>query len=52
MTQNKTDYKVGDMVLIKNHIPMAAFDSKYRPSFRICRWLSDKAFNVQDNKEK
>ena len=30
---DKTDFKVGDMVLIKNHITKDAFDSKYKPSF-------------------
>ena len=46
--QNKTDFKVGDMVLLKIHTLMTAFDSKYHPSFRICRQLSDKAYNMQD----
>ena len=29
--------------------PTTAFDSKYKPNYRICKWLSDKAFDVQDN---
>ena len=33
---NKTDFKVGDMVLLKNNTLMRTFDSKYKLSFRIC----------------
>ena len=29
--------------------PTAALGSKYKPSFRICKRLSDKAFDVQDS---
>ena len=46
---DKTDFKIGDMVLMKNHSPKDAFDSKYKPSFRICKKISDKAFDVQDS---
>ena len=46
---DKTDFKVGDMVLIKNHTPKDAFDSKYKPSFCICKRILDKAFDVQDS---
>ena len=38
---DKTDFKIGDMVLIKNHTPKDAFDSNYKPSFRICKKISD-----------
>ena len=37
------------MVLLRNHTPKNTFDSKYKPSFRICKKISDKAFDVQDN---
>ena len=33
---NKTDFKVGDKMLLKNHTPTMAFDSKYKLSLRIC----------------
>ena len=45
----KTDFKIGDMVLIKNHTTKDTFDSKYKPSFRICKKILDKAFDVQDS---
>ena len=45
---NKTDFKVGDMVLLKNHTPTIAFDSKYKPIYRICKQISDKTFDIQD----
>ena len=35
--QDKTYFKIGDMILINNHTPKDAFDSKYKPSFRICK---------------
>ena len=31
------------------HTLTTAFDVKYKPSYRICKWLSNKAFNIQDN---
>ena len=37
------------MVLLRNHTPKDTFNSKYKPSFRICKKISDKAFDVQDN---
>ena len=43
----KTDFKTGDMVLVKNQTPKDRFDYKYRPSFRICKKILDKAFDVQ-----
>ena len=46
---NRTDFKIGDMVLIKNHTAKDAFDSKYKPSFRICKKISDRAIGVQDS---
>ena len=49
---NKTDFKIGDMVPLKNHTPMTAFYCKYKLRFRICIWLFDKAFNVKDNTRK
>ena len=49
---NKTNFKRGYMVLIKNHTPKDTFDSKYKPSFRICKKISDKAHDVQDSARK
>ena len=46
---DKIDFKIGDMVLIKNHTPKDTFDSKYQSSFRICKKTLDKAFDVQDS---
>ena len=37
------------MVLFRNHAPKDTFDSKYKPSVQICKKISDKAFDVQDN---
>ena len=46
---HETDFKVGDMVLLKNHTLTKGFDVKYKTSYRICKWLLDKAFDIQDN---
>ena len=43
---DKTEFKIRDMVLLKTHTQMNAFDSKYKPSFRMCTRISDKAFDV------
>ena len=32
---NKAEFKVGDMVLLKNHAQTNTFDAKYKPSFKI-----------------
>ena len=40
---NKTNSKIGD------HTPKDTFDSKYKPSFIICKKISDKASDVQDS---
>ena len=45
---DRTDFKIGHMVLIKNHTPKDTFDFKYKPSFWICKKISDKAFEAQD----
>ena len=37
------------MVLLRNHTPKDTFDSKYKPSFPICKKMSGKVFDVQDN---
>ena len=37
------------MVLLKNHSPTSDFDSEYKSSFRICKWISDKVFDVWDS---
>ena len=34
---DRTDFKIGDMILTKNHIPKDALDSKNKPRFRICK---------------
>ena len=44
--QDRTKFKVGNMVLLKNHAPTRTFDVKYKPSFRICEWIFDNAFDV------
>ena len=44
----KTYFKVGGKVLFKNHTQTNAFDSKYKASFRACKRISDKGFDVQD----
>ena len=46
---DKTDFKVGEMVLIKSHTPKDTFDSQYKPSFQICKRIWDKAFSIQDS---
>ena len=43
------EFKVGDMV---SYTPTSVFDTKYEPSFKTCKWISDKAFDVQDSTEK
>ena len=37
------------MVLLKNHAPTTAFDIEYKTSYRICKQISDKVFDIQDN---
>ena len=37
------------MVLLENHVPNSAFNTKNKPSFRICKWIFDKAFVVQES---
>ena len=37
------------MVLQKSHAPNDTFDTKYKPSFSICKWISDKAFDIQES---
>ena len=44
---DKAEFKVGDMVLLKNHVPANAFNIKYKPSFRIYKQIYGKAFGVQ-----
>ena len=45
--QGKTEFKVEDMVLLNNHTPTDAFNTKYKPNFRICKRISDKVFGIQ-----
>ena len=33
----KTEFKVGDVVFLRNHTPTNAFDTKYKTSFRILK---------------
>ena len=42
-------FKMDDIILLRNHTPKDMFDSKYKPSFRICKKITDKAFDFQDN---
>ena len=49
---SKTNFKIGHMVLLGNCTLKEMFHSKYKPSFRICKKISDKAFDVQDNLDK
>ena len=37
------------MVLLKNDVPTNTIDIKNKPSFRICKQISDKAFDVQES---
>ena len=46
---DRTDFKIGDMVLIKKHSPKDAYDSKHKPCFRTCKKILDKAFDVWDS---
>ena len=46
---SKINFKIGNMVLLRNHTFKHSFDSKYKPSFWICKKISDKTFEVQDN---
>ena len=47
----KMHFKV-DMVLLKNHTLTTAFGIKYKTSYQIYKWLSDKHCNIQDNTAK
>ena len=44
---DKTNFKIGDMVLIRDHAPKDNFDLKYKTSFRIYKKVSKKAFDIQ-----
>ena len=37
------------MALVRNHTPKDTLYLKYKPSFRICKKILDKAFDVQDS---
>ena len=37
------------LVTLKNDPPANALGTNYKPSFRICKCISDKAFDVQDS---
>ena len=45
----KANFKIGDMVLLRNHTPKDTFNSEYKQSFQICKNISDRIFEVQDN---
>ena len=45
-TPDKTEFKGGDMVLLKNHSQTSTFDTKYKPRFRICKQIFEKAVYV------
>ena len=46
---NKTDFKLGNMVLLENHTLTTAFDSKCKTRYRICKCICNKAFDIQDS---
>ena len=46
---DKTEFKVEEMMLLKKHTPIDDFNTKHKPSFKICNRISDKAFDVQDS---
>ena len=46
---SKANFKRGNMVLLGNHTPKETFCPKYKLRFQICKKISDKAFEVQDN---
>ena len=46
---HETGFKVGDMFLLKNNNLTTTFVVKNKTSYRICKWLSDKAFDIQNN---
>ena len=43
-----TDFKVRDLILIKNQAPQSTFDIKYKPSYHIVKKIGEKVFDVQD----
>ena len=43
---NKTDFKVAYMVLLKKHTMTTAFNTKNKPSYRVLKQLSNKAFDI------
>ena len=43
---DRTNFKIGDMVLLRNHTSKDTIDLIYKPSFRICKKISDKAFDI------
>ena len=46
---DKTNFKIGDTILIKNHTPRDIFDLIYKPRLRIFKKILDKALDVQDS---
>ena len=48
----ETNFKIGGMVLLKNHTPTTTLDVKYSTSHWICKQLSDKAFDIKDSSGK
>ena len=48
MNQSTPSFRVGDMVLIRNHSRDSPFDTKYIPSYRIIKIINERAVDVQD----
>ena len=48
MNQSTPSFRVGDMVLIRNHSRDSPFDTKYIPSYRIRKIINECVVDVQD----
>ena len=46
---SKANFKICDMVLLRKLTPKDTFHSKYKPSYQICKKISEKAYEVTDN---
>ena len=46
MTKELPKFKVGDLVLMKNH-KNQTWDAKYLPNFRICKTMNDRAYDLK-----
>ena len=48
MNQSTPSFRVGDMLLIRNHSRDSPFDMKYIPSYRIIKIINEPVIDVQD----